>query len=213
MKFSHIIWDWNGTIVDDASLCVAIVNEILHQYDLEEVTLNYYINNFTFPVKEYYELIGLPITTASYKSISDFFISHYRKRFSQCDLQKGILQVIKQFSDAGITQSVLSAAFQDDLVNFVSHYGLESYFTLISGVDDILANGKLSIAAKHFDFLGIARNNILLIGDTCHDHEIAHSLGISSVLLCSGHNSYELLNEVSSPVLTSASELVNFISS
>ena len=213
MKFSHIIWDWNGTIVDDASLCVEIVNEILHQYDLEEVTLNYYINNFTFPVKEYYELIGLPITTASYKSISDFFISHYRKRFYQCDLQKGILQVIKQFSDAGITQSVLSAAFQDDLVKFVSHYGLEPYFTSISGVDDILANGKLSIAAKHFDFLGIARNKILLIGDTCHDYEIAHSLGISSVLLCSGHNSYELLNEVSSPVLTSASELVNFISS
>ena len=78
MNFSHIIWDWNGTIVNDASLCVEIVNEILHQYDLEKITLNYYINNFTFPVKEFYELIGLPITTASYKSISDFFISHYR---------------------------------------------------------------------------------------------------------------------------------------
>ena len=213
MKYSHIIWDWNGTIVDDAALCVEIVNELLHQHHLKEVTLNYYKNNFKFPVKEYYKLIGLPITSESYRFLSDYFITNYRERFYQCELQKGILEVLKQFSNLGISQSVLSAASQDDLSRFVSHFSLESYFELTSGVDNILAKGKDSIARNHFDFLGIAKDDILLIGDTCHDHEVADSLGVSSVLLNSGHNSNELLSEVTSCILNSAFELPDFISS
>ena len=213
MKYSHIIWDWNGTIVDDASLCVEIVNELLQQYELQQVTLDYYINNFRFPVKEYYKLIGLPTSSENYRHLSYYFITHYRDRFYQCELQKGIFEVIKQFSNLGISQSVLSAASQDDLSKFVSYFSLESYFKLVSGVDHILANGKGSIASKHFDFLGIANDDILLVGDTCHDHEIADFLGVSSVLLSSGHNSKELLSEVTSSILNSAFELPDFISS
>lgn len=213
MKYSHIIWDWNGTIVDDAALCVEIVNELLQKHELQQVTLNYYTNNFRFPVREYYKLIGLPTTSDSFRFISNYFITQYRERFYKCELQKGVFEAIKQFSNLGISQSVLSAASQDDLSKFVSYFSLESYFKLISGVDHILANGKSSIASKHFDFLGIPNDDILLVGDTCHDHEIADSLGVSSVLLSSGHNSKELLSEVTSSILNSVFQLPDFISS
>ena len=213
MKYSHIIWDWNGTIVDDAALCVEIVNELLQKYELQQVTLNYYTNNFRFPVREYYKLIGLPTTSDSFRFLSNYFITQYRERFYKCELQKGVFEAIKQFSNLGISQSVLSAASQDDLSKFVSYFSLESYFKLISGVDHILANGKSSIASKHFDFLGIPNDDILLVGDTCHDHEIADSLGVSSVLLSSGHNSKELLSEVTSSILNSVFQLTDFISS
>ena len=33
----HVIWDWNGTLIDDAQLCVSIVNEILSDNMLSEV--------------------------------------------------------------------------------------------------------------------------------------------------------------------------------
>ena len=50
MKYSFITLDWNGTIVDDAQLCVDIVNQQLQNFKLNEVDLEYYLKNFRFPV-------------------------------------------------------------------------------------------------------------------------------------------------------------------
>ena len=73
MKYSHIIWDWNGTIIDDARLCVDLVNELLDEFNLERVTIAYYLNNFSFPVKSYYASLGLPIDSKNYKALSEKF--------------------------------------------------------------------------------------------------------------------------------------------
>ena len=37
-KYRHIIWDWNGTLLDDAWLCVEILNEILRRRNEQPVT-------------------------------------------------------------------------------------------------------------------------------------------------------------------------------
>ena len=60
MKIKHIIWDWNGTLVNDAQLCVDIVNEILSEFDIPPVSFEFYRNNFSFPVRNYYDRLGLP---------------------------------------------------------------------------------------------------------------------------------------------------------
>ena len=106
----HVIWDWNGTLIDDAQLCVSIVNEILCDNMLSEVSLSYYRENFCFPVRAYYEKIGLSCEGASYRELSEKFISEYRKRWKTCQLQANALAVISSLNQAGIGQSVLSAS-------------------------------------------------------------------------------------------------------
>ena len=77
----HIIWDWNGTIIDDAQLCVSIVNQILSANQLSKVDLNFYRDHFCFPVTTYYKKLGLPVDEASSRSISESFIREYRLRW------------------------------------------------------------------------------------------------------------------------------------
>ena len=171
------------------------------------------MNNFSFPAKNYYDLIGLPTDPVSYKRLSENFIKKYRQRFRLCKLHKNIPKIISLFSNFGIDQSILSAAHQSDLQKFISFYGLNKYFKIISGVTDTKANGKLNIAQNHLNQIKFSKNEILFIGDTLHDNEVAKRMGIPIVLVSFGHNSYPILKKSGSPIVQTPSELLNFVRS
>jgi phosphoglycolate phosphatase len=194
----HVIWDWNGTLIDDAQLCVSIVNEILSGNMLSEVSLNYYRENFCFPVREYYEKIGLSCEGASYHELSEKFISEYRKRWKTCELQTNALTVISSLNQAGIGQSILSASKSTDLKLFLEGFGLEKYIDLASGVCDVLASGKVEISKRHLNDIGVEPDEVLLVGDTKHDEEISKHLSTDCILFTGGHNSANALRRCDS---------------
>ena len=109
MKYEHIIWDWNGTLVNDAELCVAIVNQILKDYGIMPVDRAFYLDNFSFPVCEYYKSLGLPSSGPEYQKISQRFIEEYRKNHHLCKLQQNSIKMLGHIKECGISQSVLSA--------------------------------------------------------------------------------------------------------
>ncbi len=211
MNYKHIIWDWNGTIVNDAAFCVNLVNIMLSNFRIPSISLEYYLNNFSFPVKNYYELIGLPVDDNSYESISNSFIGMYRENFRQCQLQDGILQVLKKLSKFGISQSILSAGQYDDLLVFIKYYKLESFFNIISGVNNNKASGKASISSNHFKNIDYDQNEVLLIGDTLHDYEISLQLGIDCLLVSYGHNSFSVLSDSKNSIVQNATEILNWV--
>ncbi|MDG1326674.1 MAG: HAD hydrolase-like protein [Opitutales bacterium] len=211
MKYSHIIWDWNGTIINDACICVEIVNELLEEFKLRPVTIEDYFNNFSFPVKSYYSRLGLPIDSISYKSLSEKFIVNYRKKFPTCKLQKGVRNCFHYFKKNSIKQSVLSAGNQIDLNDFISFHLLTPFFDFASGVDDVFAHGKKELAKHHFDKIGLPTSEVLLIGDTLHDAEVAAELGLNCILFSGGHNSKELLLKSSCPVIESFAEVSSWV--
>ena len=211
MKYSHVIWDWNGTIVNDAQFCVELVNELLLEFNQEQVSLEFYLDNFQFPVSSYYSKIGLPTDSQSTNRISSQFINNYRRRFQSCPTQRGVRACISKLKEFNVNQSVLSAGNQIDLNTFVSHYKLSPYFNFISGVSNFFAHGKADIALEHFNKLGLPSSNVLLVGDTLHDAEIAEHLGINCLLYCGGHNSKKVLLESNFPVIESIDEVINWV--
>ena len=75
MNYQHIIWDWNGTVINDVKLCVRILNEALRHEKLPSITISQYRKKFSFPVNLFYKEIGLPSSGNNYKALNTFFIS------------------------------------------------------------------------------------------------------------------------------------------
>lgn len=211
MKITHVIWDWNGTLVNDADLCVEIVNELLVEFDQEPVSAKFYLDNFEFPVKKYYNKIGLPTTQNSYDYISNNFIKSYRERYIRCLLQTDALKCISKLFSLNITQSVLSAGMQSDLDTFIKHFRLTKYFQSINGVNDIHAHGKMDLGIRHVNQILAKSSEILLIGDTLHDAEIAQSLGVKCLLYSGGHNSKLLLRQSEFKIIDTLSDILPFL--
>ena len=46
MKYKHIIWDWNGTLLNDLSLCVTILNQSLSKRNIPAITIQAYKEKF-----------------------------------------------------------------------------------------------------------------------------------------------------------------------
>ena len=95
----HIIWDWNGTLFDDAWLCVDIMNGMLARWDLPPVTPASYEALFDFPVRDYYRTIGWDFSVVPFETLSDEFISTYYRRMNECPLRGEARELYPQFSD------------------------------------------------------------------------------------------------------------------
>ncbi len=54
-----IVWDWNGTLLNDVDLCFSCINRLLVSHDLKPLdTLSQYREVFTFPIEDYYKRVG-----------------------------------------------------------------------------------------------------------------------------------------------------------
>ena len=189
MKPHHVIWDWNGTLVDDAWLCVEIVNELLTRRGLAPTTPCKYSEVFGFPLRTYYQRVGFDLEREDFAATGDEFNILYGQRFRECRLREGARKVLTALGCNGIEQSLLSASNEADLEEMVAHYGLRSHFASVAGVDNGLGERKIERGHRHLADLNCRSDEILLIGDTLHDIEVAAALGVHCVLLPSGHQS------------------------
>ena len=195
MKIKLVLWDWNGTLVDDSSLCVDILNELLDEYGKKNISLKFYRANFSFPVVNFYRKISLPYSGNEFEEISKKFISRYRERWVKCPLQPNTLDILDHVKSLNIEQAILSAGNQYDVEKFVKYYGLNSYFERILGTDNIKAEGKVELAMRFFLNPDYRAEEMLIIGDTLHDLDIGNKIGCETILSSMGHNSESLLTE------------------
>ena len=63
-QYKHILWDWNGTLLDDSWLCVEVLNGLLKESGKPTITHETYKEHFNFPVIHFYEFLGFETTSA-----------------------------------------------------------------------------------------------------------------------------------------------------
>lgn len=210
-NYKHIIWDWNGTLLNDVNFCRKIINRILVENNLPELSLNRYREIFTFPVQDYYQAAGLDFTKTSFEVMGKDFIDEYEENKLTCSLHENAIEVLSAIHKNGIRQSVLSAYLHENLVSILNHYNLTQYFDNIIGLDNIYAGSKTHLGLMLLEQLNLPVNEILFVGDTLHDAEVAATMGVKSVLISNGHQVKEKLVINGNLVLENLDQLQNFL--
>ncbi len=186
-KYKHIIWDWNGTLLNDVDFCRNIINRILRQNNLKELSLNDYREIFTFPVQNYYQAAGLDFSKTPFEVLGKDFMIEYEANKLKCSLYDGVIELLAKIKQQGIKQSVLSAYKEDSLISILKSYDLYDYFDFVVGSDNIYAGGKIHLGLQLIQKLNLNGNEILFIGDTLHDYEVAKAMGVDVILISAGH--------------------------
>ena len=208
MRYKHIIWDWNGTLLNDTRLCVEVLNELLLKRGKLPITEADYRQNFNFPVINFYKYLGFETSAGSFESISHEFIHSYETRWlSECELHADVKLILNNLSEHGRTQSILSAAKQEALEIGIRHYGIHTHFTELVGCGDIYAHGKITQGQQWLRRCKWSPSEIVLIGDTLHDYEVAKSLNTDCILITHGHHCSSLLASSKATTVSSLSEL------
>lgn len=205
-----LIWDWNGTLLDDVEICIESMNGLLQKRGLPVLNIRKYKQIFTFPVKDYYSEVGFDFSTESFDDVAIEFIDAYRDKVRQSTTFEPVKKILQEFSNAGYKQYLISAMEHEFLKETMESNNILHFFEAFSGINDHHANGKLEMAKHFFETNKIEPSNVTFIGDTIHDFEVAEGLGVKSVLVANGHQSMERLKATGADVIKELSELLDY---
>jgi len=210
----YIIWDWNGTLIDDVSAAVNALNRMLSIRGVAPVTRDFYRDNFGFPVRPFYAVAGLDMEKEDWDKIcTDFhqFIAEEPDQHLRPDAKDALQLVL----DRGGHQSILSALRQDLLHRDTAREGVQPFFDVLFGVDNLDGATKLSRGhdlISHLKATGALAANrpLFFIGDTLHDAEVGAALGATPILVEGGHQSGNRLSASGHAVVPSLIDAVKY---
>lgn len=195
-----IIWDWNGTLLDDVDMAARVTNEIFSRFGYEVMDTDTYRARFRFPVIDYYRDCG--VKDEDFPQVASAWSDAYLAAFPGTPLQSDAAETVRRFHDAGFRQIVLSASRLDNLQNQVGSYPeLQGMFEELRGISDIFAGGKTHLAHELMASTGLDPNETVFLGDSCHDAEVAAAVSARCLLIARGHQTRESLEKAGVPVL------------
>jgi len=211
MQKKHIIWDFNGTLLNDAQLSVDCDNHVFDELGLPHITIEDYRAHMTMPVRDFYTALGFDLNVYPYETIARIWLDMFNEKAVSCGLVPGALEAIDRLAAAGHSQSILSASYEPDLRKQCEGLELTARMNAINGLSDESARKKTDIGRAQMQALGLEGKDVVLVGDMLADAELAQALGAHCVLVPWGHNAKRRLEGALFPVAESFEELESII--
>jgi phosphoglycolate phosphatase-like HAD superfamily hydrolase len=182
---AHLVWDWNGTLLDDLSLVVSSTNHAFAAVGGRSVDADEHRTRFRRPVAEFYaEILERAVDEEEFGELDRIFHDAYRLGLTTMSLAADAMAAIRSWPGS---QSLLSMWFHDELVPAVETYGLAGVFARVDGLrTEVGGDLKAGHLARHLAELGIAGDQVVLIGDSLDDAAAADSVGGQAVLYTGG---------------------------
>lgn len=179
----HLVWDWNGTLLNDLEIVVGATNAAFASIGGPAVTADDHRRDFRRPISDYYaRVLGRPVTMQEFAALDAVFHRVYRESLSGAVLAADALDAMASWTG---TQSLLSMWFHHELVPTVGRFGLS--FVRVDGLRDELGGGfKAAHLKTHLAELGFDGSTVCLIGDSVDDADAAEAVGARCVLYAGG---------------------------
>ncbi|MBO7684713.1 MAG: HAD family hydrolase [Kiritimatiellae bacterium] len=191
---THVLWDWNGTLLDDTQAALDTLNSMLARRGGRPITMEFYRDHFAFPVKPFYKSIGVCLENEDWDALAREYHDVYAGRPKR--LNPETPAALERVKASGARQSIISALRQDLLEEITDRLGVAKYMDRICGVDNLDGFGKIDRAREMLSSLRDSSgrdSSFVLIGDSLHDKEVADALGVACVLCGQGsHASWRL---------------------
>ena len=196
---SYILWDWNGTLLDDTQAALDTLNLMLRRRGRKTIEMGYYRDRFAFPCRPFYEEIGMSVPDAEWDALAREYHEIYGAQPFRLNAET--IAALQRVKAAGARQSIISALRQDMLDAVTRALGVAPYMECVYGTDNLDGASKLVRARELMAKLVAAegeriRSDVVMIGDALHDKEVADALGVRCVLCGQGSHAAWRLREV-----------------
>lgn len=209
-NYTHIIWDWNGTLLNDIGASLGSVNDMLARRGMESIDVHRYRECIGTPIKVFYEQV-FELEKEDYPSLLAEYNEGYLLHLEHCGLTEGAVQALEYFKNRGARQVIISSSNNEQLQNNTVRYGIADYFDKILGSADYLAGSKIDRAREYLEASCDKKSSVLVVGDLEHDADLAAEIGAECVLLSSGHEKPERLKNTKVPIIGNLNELILFV--
>ena len=199
MKYKNIIWDWNGTILNDTPVAFEATNILLERFDYPKITLEFYRDNIDTPIVNFYSKI-FDLNKHDVKMLDDEWGALYNQLSDKIQLHAGVEEMLSTFANNNLNQIILSAFKTNEIAKYARKFSIEHFFDDILGTQNIVMESKTVRGRRYIQENGFTSEQTLYIGDTAHDYHTARDLGVDCILFSGGQQSPRLLQQCGVPV-------------
>ena len=212
LHMKHIIWDWPGTLLDDLDVSMDALNSILTKEQLPLVLdKDEYRKYFQFPVIEYYKKVGFDFAKTPFPILAQQYMAYYQPHSLQCSLHTGVEETLEKAEQKGYRQYLLSASDLQFLKQQLAVYDISNYFQDIQGLDNIHAHSKAELAKAFVKERQLNPNEVVFVGDSVHDSEVAKYAGCHCILIANGHEHRDKLTKTGRRVVGNIKEFAQLL--
>ena len=205
--YKTIIWDWNGTLLNDLDLSLDCVNVLLEERNIPKLSVERYKEIFGFPVVDYYVKAGFDFEKETFEVPAKQYVKLYALGSPNLELFHDAIETLNFFKENNYQQIVLSAMKDDNLKQMIENNKITHFFDGIFGIKDNYAREKVSLGKQVIEKMNLNPSECLMIGDTLHDAEVAEQCGFDCILFSGGHVSRERLGTKKTKIIDRLSEL------
>lgn len=193
----YILWDWNGTLLDDTQAALNTLNIMLKRRGAKPIALEFFRDHFAFPCRPFYDMIGMHVEDDEWDALAKEYHDIYAEQPKE--LNRETIAALERVKRSGAKQSIISALRQDLLDEVTARMGVAKYMECIYGVDNLDGASKLDRALELMNRIAPPAGeqpDVVLIGDSLHDKEVADALKVRCVLCGQGSHATWRLREV-----------------
>jgi len=206
----HIVWDWNGTLLDDLHVVIEAVNRSMGLLGIDPIDEDGYRDHFTRPVRSFYDsLLGRLVSDLEWDRLNQGFHDHYYTLVPAARLAPDATEALRVVEEGGWRQSLLSMSPQPYLEWMVAAIGIEDFFEVIDGLSGPTGGTKAEHLKAHLAKLAVDPSGAVVIGDTPDDASAARHVGAAVVLYDGGSHHLPALEEVGVPIAHTLLEAVD----
>ncbi|MDX1468112.1 MAG: HAD hydrolase-like protein [Acidimicrobiia bacterium] len=197
----HIVWDWNGTLLDDLTVVIEAANISLGRLGAPPIDEDTYRDHFTRPVRAFYDsLFGRPVTDEEWHALNNTFHVEYMARADQARLTHDAAEALAAADAKGWAQSLLSMSPQEWLEGIVDRKGVADRFVAVDGLRAETGGLKANHLDEHLSLLGLEPRATVVVGDTPDDAVAARHVGAHIILYDGGSHHLPTLEGMGAPI-------------
>jgi phosphoglycolate phosphatase-like HAD superfamily hydrolase len=209
----HVVWDWNGTLLDDADLIISATSASFVAAGHGPVSAADYRSHFVRPLRTFYErILRRPVSEREALDLDASFHDQYLELVGDAVLRPDAIAALDSVQQKTHGQSLLSMWPHEFLVPLVERLELAGYFVRIDGSQRGQA-GKTDALGHHLREVGVPPERVVMVGDSVDDAVAAANTGCQCVLVESGHSHADALRETGVPVVADLTEAVRLATS
>ncbi len=185
MKYTHIIFDIDGTLIDTEKAQLCSLQDTIFEMTGERPALDDLKFSFGIPGDATFRKLGITDIDRAWEIMYERIDQYY----DSIILFPGIEKLIRELHQRGYSLGIITSRNRKEFSEDFPRFGLADYFgTVVCAGDSAESKPQPGPMLKYLETAGVPASEALYIGDTIYDWQCADGAGVDFGLALWGHN-------------------------
>ena len=186
MRYSLIVFDWDGTLIDSAGTIVRCIQDAARDLGVEVPSRERASHVIGLGLHDSLRHAVPRLPVERYAEFSLAYRGHFIARQDAMLMFPGVLPLLDELKAGGRLLAIATGKGRKGLDRALDAGGLGKYFSGSRCADETRPKPHPAMLVELMEEFSIDKRKTLMVGDTSHDLEMAHAAGVDALAVSYG---------------------------